>query len=48
MASFRKRSNGWEYRISYVDRQTGKYRLKAKGGFRTKKKRRSWRPPPRN
>lgn len=37
MASFRKRSNGWEYRISYVDRKTGKYRLKSKGGFRTKK-----------
>lgn len=37
MASFRKRSNGWEYRISYVDRRTGKYRLKSKGGFKTKK-----------
>jgi len=37
MASFRKRENGWEYRISYVDRRTGKYRLKSKGGFKTKK-----------
>lgn len=37
MASFRKRSNGWEYRIRYVDRRTGVYREKSKGGFRTKK-----------
>jgi integrase len=37
MASFRKRGNGWEYRIRYIDRRTGKYREKTKGGFRTKK-----------
>ena len=37
MASFRKRGNYWEYRISYVDRRTGKYKLKSKGGFKTKK-----------
>ncbi|REK54058.1 MAG: recombinase XerC [Thermobacillus sp.] len=37
MASFRKRSNGWEYRIRYIDRRTGKYREKSKSGFRTKK-----------
>ena len=37
MASFRKRGTGWEYRIRYIDRRTGKYREKTKGGFRTKK-----------
>ncbi|WP_028988058.1 tyrosine-type recombinase/integrase [Thermicanus aegyptius] len=37
MASFRKRGSYWEYRISYVDRRTGKYQLKSKGGFKTKK-----------
>ncbi len=37
MASFRKRKKGWEYRISYVDRRTGKYRIKSKSGFKTKK-----------
>lgn len=35
MAYFRKRANGWEYRISYKD-NIGKYRQKSKGGFRTK------------
>ncbi|CAM2762592.1 integrase family protein [Streptococcus acidominimus] len=35
MAYFRKRANGWEYRISYKD-NLGKYRQKSKGGFRTK------------
>lgn len=35
MAYFRKRANGWEYRISYKDNM-GKYRQKSKGGFRTK------------
>lgn len=37
MASFRKRGTKWEYRIVYQDRQTGKQKEKAKGGFRTKK-----------
>src|SRR5690625_3965813 len=48
MASFRRRgcvckgkkcSCGatWEYRIRYVDRQSGKSREKSKGGFRTRK-----------
>jgi len=27
----------WEYRIRYVDRRTGKYREKSKGGFKTRK-----------
>ncbi|WP_347131095.1 site-specific integrase [Streptococcus thermophilus] len=35
MASYRKRSNGWEYRINYYD-STGKRKPKTKGGFRTK------------
>ena len=35
MASYRKRPNGWEYRINYYD-QTGKRKPKSKGGFRTK------------
>ncbi|MNO32250.1 Tyrosine recombinase XerC [compost metagenome] len=37
MASFRKRGNGWEYRVTYTDRRTGKRREKTKGGFSTKK-----------
>jgi integrase len=37
MASFRKRGSGWEYRIKYIDRRTGKPREKSKGGFKTKK-----------
>lgn len=37
MASFRKRGSGWEYRIKYIDRRTGKQREKSKGGFKTKK-----------
>ncbi|UUZ80682.1 Arm DNA-binding domain-containing protein [Paenibacillus sp. P26] len=37
MASFRKRGDVWEYRIRYADRQTGKFKEKSKGGFRTKK-----------
>lgn len=36
MAYFRKRDNGWEYRISYKD-VSGKYRQKSKSGFKTKK-----------
>ena len=36
MAYFRKRDNGWEYRISYKD-NTGKYKQKSKSGFKTKK-----------
>ena len=36
MAYFRKRSNGWEYRISYKDTD-GKYKQKSKSGFKTKK-----------
>ena len=35
MASYRKRPNGWEYRISFKDRY-GNYRRKEKSGFRTK------------
>lgn len=35
MAYFRKRSNGWEYRISYKD-ANGKYRQKSKSKFKTK------------
>jgi integrase len=37
MASFRKRGNGWEYRITYTDRRLGKRREKTKAGFNTKK-----------
>lgn len=37
MASFRKRSDKWEYRIRYIDRRTGKPKEKSKGGFSTKK-----------
>lgn len=36
MAYFRKRDNGWEYRISYKDTD-GKYKQKSKSGFKTKK-----------
>lgn len=35
MAYFRKRSNGWEYRISYKDSE-GKNKIKSKSGFKTK------------
>lgn len=35
MAYFRKRDNGWEYRISYKT-PDGKYKQKSKGGFKTK------------
>lgn len=35
MANFRKRDNGWEYRISYKD-SDGKYKQKSKSGFKTK------------
>ncbi|MET3697419.1 site-specific recombinase XerD [Bacillus oleivorans] len=37
MASFRKRGKKWEYRISFVDRRTGKSKESSKGGFATKK-----------
>lgn len=37
MASFRKRGSSWEYRISFVDRRTGKQKQASKGGFKTKK-----------
>ncbi|MBT2254009.1 tyrosine-type recombinase/integrase [Priestia megaterium] len=37
MASFRKRSNKWEYRIKYTDPATKKKKEKTKGGFKTKK-----------
>ena len=33
MASFSKRNGKWQYRISYRDKQTGKFRTKSKGGF---------------
>ncbi|MFX3741709.1 Arm DNA-binding domain-containing protein, partial [Streptococcus suis] len=35
MAYFRKRDNGWEYRISYKA-QDGSYKQKSKSGYRTK------------
>lgn len=35
MAYFRKRTNGWEYRISYKT-PDGKFKQKSKSGFRTK------------
>lgn len=35
MAYFRKRANGWEYRISYKDND-GKYKQLSKSGFKTK------------
>lgn len=37
MAFYRKRGEKWEYRISYIDRQSGKQKEKTKSGFRTKK-----------
>ncbi len=37
MATFRKRGNKWEYRISYKDPFTQKNKLKSKSGFSTKK-----------
>ncbi|HEM3710174.1 TPA: site-specific integrase [Streptococcus suis] len=36
MAYYRKRDNGWEYRVSYKD-ESGKFRQKSKSGFKTKK-----------
>ncbi|HEM4802710.1 TPA: Arm DNA-binding domain-containing protein, partial [Streptococcus suis] len=35
MAYFRKRDNGWEYRISYKA-PDGSYKQKSKSGYRTK------------
>ncbi|UOQ93380.1 site-specific integrase [Halobacillus shinanisalinarum] len=37
MATFRKRGNKWEYRISYKDPFTAKHRVKSKSGFQGKK-----------
>ncbi|WP_419877755.1 tyrosine-type recombinase/integrase [Brevibacillus centrosporus] len=37
MAFFRKRGSAWEFRISFIDRRTGKTKEKSKGGFKTKK-----------
>ena len=37
MAYFRKRGNGWEYRVSYKDPFTNKSKVKSKTGFKTKK-----------
>lgn len=37
MATYRKRGDKWEFRISYKDPITQKYRLKSKSGFKTKK-----------
>ncbi|MDP5273989.1 site-specific integrase [Chengkuizengella sp. 2205SS18-9] len=37
MATFRKRGEKWEYRISYKDPFTQKHKLKSKSGFKTKK-----------
>ncbi|HIY57958.1 MAG TPA: site-specific integrase [Candidatus Tetragenococcus pullicola] len=36
MASINKFPSGWQYRISYKDRRTGKYATKSKNGFKTK------------
>jgi integrase len=36
MAFYRKRGSKWEYRISYVDRKTGKPDEATKGGFKSK------------
>ena len=36
MAFYRKRGSKWEYRISYVDRKTGKPNEVTKGGFKSK------------
>ncbi|CAJ1187138.1 hypothetical protein CPR19081_DFPECDIO_01042 [Companilactobacillus paralimentarius] len=33
MATIHKRNGKWEYRVSYKDPTTGKYRNKTKGGF---------------
>ncbi|MEC1755658.1 site-specific integrase [Bacillus mojavensis] len=37
MATFRKRGDKWEYRVSYKDPFTLKYKIKSKSGFKTKK-----------
>jgi integrase len=37
MAFYRKRGEKWEYRISFMDRRSGKQKETTKGGFRTKK-----------
>ncbi|PFG13038.1 site-specific integrase [Bacillus sp. es.036] len=37
MATYRKRGEKWEYRISYKDPFTQKHKLKSKGGFKTKR-----------
>lgn len=37
MATYRKRGDKWEYRISYKDTVTEKYKIKSKSGFSTKK-----------
>lgn len=37
MATFRKRNGKWEYRVSFKDPFTQKYKVKSKSGFSTKK-----------
>ncbi|WDN94472.1 site-specific integrase [Bacillus velezensis] len=37
MATYRKRGDKWEYRISFKDPFTLKYKVKSKSGFKTKK-----------
>lgn len=37
MASFKKQSTGWEYRIRYKDPITQKFKEKSQRGFETKK-----------
>jgi len=37
MATFRKRNGKWEYRVSFKDPFTQKYKVKSKSGFATKK-----------
>lgn len=37
MATYRKRGDKWEYRVSFKDPFTLKYKIKSKSGFKTKK-----------
>ncbi len=38
MASFRKRGQNWEYRIVFIDRQTGKQKESLKEDFERKRR----------
>ncbi|GGC97687.1 hypothetical protein GCM10011389_01030 [Pontibacillus salipaludis] len=37
MATFRKRGEKWEFRVSYKDPLTHKHKVKSKSGFKTKR-----------